>query len=103
MPPGVSAVALVVETRLGNICCTCWAMKPSWSAVVWFGSIQLKVTGLSSSMNESEDEASSDWMLVLRRWSELWLREPESSALPPSKTEKTVVEALLTTAKAEVE
>ena len=103
MPLGVSAVALVVETRLGNICCTCWAMKPSCGVVPSSGSIQLKVTGLSWSMSEREEETSRDWMLVFRRSSEFWVSVPDSCALPPSKTAKTVVEALLTTAKAEVE
>jgi hypothetical protein len=42
-------------------------------------------------------------MLVLSRWSELCVSVPESSALPPSKTAKTVVEALLTTLNARVE
>ena len=42
-------------------------------------------------------------MLVLRRWSELWVKVPESWALPPSKTAKTVVDEVLTMAKADVE
>ena len=42
-------------------------------------------------------------MLVLRRWSEFWMRVPASVALPLSSTAKSVVDALLTTEKAVVE
>ena len=58
---------------------------------------------MSASTAESDEDASSDCTFVLRRWSDDWKIEPEYVALPLSKTENTVVEALLTTAKALVE
>ena len=37
MPPGVSAVGEVVETRLGKMPWTCWAMKPNCGTRVLVG------------------------------------------------------------------
>ncbi len=39
VPSGVRAVGEVVETRLGKICSTSWAMKPNSVVVPWEGSI----------------------------------------------------------------
>ena len=89
--------------EVGEDPCTCWAMKPSWGLLSSLGSIQLKVTGLSALISARELEPSRSWILVLRRWSELWVKVPPSCALPPSKTANTVVDEVLTTAKAEVE
>src|SRR5665213_511824 len=49
-----------------------------------------------------EDDESSDCTFVFNRASELWKIEPAYVALPLSYAAKTVVEALFTTAKAEV-
>ena len=57
---------------------------------------------MRSSMGASVSEASRVSIFCFARSSEFWVAGPLRSALPPTKTENTVAEALITTAKADV-
>jgi len=67
---GVRAVADVVETILGNICCTSCAIKPNCVIEDFKELFQLKYTGVSPTMAESELVALSGSIFFFRRLSE---------------------------------